>query len=404
MPVDTRINIPFIPQEGITGQILQALQLANEHHQQQQQLGIQQQQANTQQQQVSSESDLRQIEGQDMMANLQAGMPKAQVDALNATTQATNLQNELHRVSDPVTESNTLAQLRSMNARLQFMGLPTVPEPGQTQQAAPTGPSPVSKMMDRAISSLGHLSGDENSAITAANADMMMAGGDPKALSDAIKDIASNRRSMALANAYIGQKGELAGQARSDRAFQFTAQQIEKYAQPLAQWEQRAGRLKDTLSQNTAQADALVAPELLSIMAGGAGSGVRMNEAEIARIVGGRTAYESLEANLNKYSLDPQHFSIPPEQRAAAMKLLDSVSDKVSAKQAVIDGARQSLVDAGEPEKMKQIYADTLQKLTKIDSGTPIEGPAKAPDIPARPKGVPDNANWNPDARTWSIP
>jgi hypothetical protein len=48
MPVDTRINIPFNPQEGITGQILQAIQLANEQHHQQQQTGIQQQQVNQQ--------------------------------------------------------------------------------------------------------------------------------------------------------------------------------------------------------------------------------------------------------------------------------------------------------------------------------------------------------------------
>lgn len=48
MPVDTRINIPFNPQEGITGQILQAIQLANEQHSRQQGLGIQQQQVNQQ--------------------------------------------------------------------------------------------------------------------------------------------------------------------------------------------------------------------------------------------------------------------------------------------------------------------------------------------------------------------
>lgn len=44
MPVDTRINIPFIPQEGITGQILQAIQLANEEHVHNQQQAFQQQQ------------------------------------------------------------------------------------------------------------------------------------------------------------------------------------------------------------------------------------------------------------------------------------------------------------------------------------------------------------------------
>lgn len=58
MPINTNINVPFIPQEGITAQILQAMQLANEHHAQQQQFGIQQQQANTQQQSVQQQAPL----------------------------------------------------------------------------------------------------------------------------------------------------------------------------------------------------------------------------------------------------------------------------------------------------------------------------------------------------------
>src|SRR5271170_1767063 len=44
MAVNTNIQIPFIPQEGISSQILAAIQAANEQHHQQQQLAIQQQQ------------------------------------------------------------------------------------------------------------------------------------------------------------------------------------------------------------------------------------------------------------------------------------------------------------------------------------------------------------------------
>ena len=58
MPVDTRINVPFLPQEGITSQILTAIQLANEQHRQQQQTGIQQQQTGIQQQQVNQQGAL----------------------------------------------------------------------------------------------------------------------------------------------------------------------------------------------------------------------------------------------------------------------------------------------------------------------------------------------------------
>src|SRR5882757_5794081 len=95
MAVDTRINVPFIPQEGITGQILSAIQAANEHHHQQQQLNLQQQQLQqTGAYQRSQIADAQQdIEirkrAQDLVAQ---GLPseialrKAQTDAQAAQT------------------------------------------------------------------------------------------------------------------------------------------------------------------------------------------------------------------------------------------------------------------------------------------------------------------------------
>jgi hypothetical protein len=55
VPTETRIDIPFLPQTGVTQSILQALQLANEHYAQQRQLGLQQQQLGMQQQALPSE-------------------------------------------------------------------------------------------------------------------------------------------------------------------------------------------------------------------------------------------------------------------------------------------------------------------------------------------------------------
>lgn len=43
MPVNTNFQVPFIPQEGITSQILAAITMANEHHARQQQIALQQQ-------------------------------------------------------------------------------------------------------------------------------------------------------------------------------------------------------------------------------------------------------------------------------------------------------------------------------------------------------------------------
>lgn len=69
MPTDTRIDVPFLPQTGITASILNAIQLANEHHAQQQQNAIRQQQVGMQQQALPGE--IAQREAQTKLATAQ---------------------------------------------------------------------------------------------------------------------------------------------------------------------------------------------------------------------------------------------------------------------------------------------------------------------------------------------
>src|ERR1051326_230465 len=95
------------------------------------------------------------------------------------------------------------------------------------------------------------------------------------------------------------------GDARTDKSYQFSVGELDKVGKPITDAVARFGRLQDTIPKKPPQADALVAPELLTVMAGGAGSGLRMNEAEISRVVGGRSNLESLKAALNKWSLNP---------------------------------------------------------------------------------------------------
>jgi hypothetical protein len=129
--------------------------------------------------------------------------------------------------------------------------------------------------------------------------------------------------------------------------------------------------LQDTLNQGTPQADALVAPELLSVMAGGQGSGLRMNEAEISRIVGGRTQWESLKATVGKWQTDPNKgFALTPAQRQQVASLMSTVQQKLEAKQSAITQAQQDLIDADDPKSHQQTFANLRNKLTTIDSGS----------------------------------
>jgi len=160
------------------------------------------------------------------------------------------------------------------------------------------------------------------------------------------------------------------GDARLDRSYQFNSTQLEKLSAPIDAAVMRMSRLVDSLAQNSPQADALIAPELLTVMAGGQGSGLRMNESEIARIVGGRSNWESLKAAANKWSLDPKTAnSITADQRQQIRALVSAVQQKLAAKQAVLDGAHQDLISATDVNGHRQVVAGARSKLTAIDSG-----------------------------------
>ena len=158
--------------------------------------------------------------------------------------------------------------------------------------------------------------------------------------------------------------------ARSDRSYQFNSAQLEKVATPVDQAISRMSRLQDALAQNSPQADALIGPELLSVMAGGSGSGLRMNEAEISRVVGGRSKWESLKSSINQWQLDPSKATtITDEQRKEIRSLVQEVNSKLTAKQAILDEARQGLIGSDDPMQHRKIVADARTKMTQIDQG-----------------------------------
>lgn len=175
--------------------------------------------------------------------------------------------------------------------------------------------------------------------------------------------------------------------ARADKSYQYNSGQLEKVAAPVEQMVARMGRLQDTINQTTPQADAMVAPELMTVMAGGQGSGIRINEAEIARVMGGRTNLESVKAALNKWQLDPaKGLSITPAQRQQVRALIKVVNDKLLAKQRVVTEAQNSLLDADDPKIHRTIVTRARQSLADIDAGgAPLT-------TPASPGGAPQQA------------
>ena len=164
---------------------------------------------------------------------------------------------------------------------------------------------------------------------------------------------------------------------RLDRSYQFNSTQLEKLRTPIDQRSERLTRVTDAINQRDPQADSLIAPELLSVMAGGQGSGLRMNEAEISRIVGGRSNWEAIQAALNKWKPNDKALSITDSQREQMQKLVSVVADRVQQKQQILSEAGDELVNAGSVSDHRQVVADTRRKLAAVDSGNVQGGGSK---------------------------
>lgn len=178
--------------------------------------------------------------------------------------------------------------------------------------------------------------------------------------------------------------------ARADKSFQYNSGQLEKLSGPVEQRIARMSTLQDTINQTTPQADALIAPELLTVMAGGQGSGLRMNEAEISRVVGGRTNLESIKAALNKWQIDPSKgLSITPAQRQQIKALVKTVNDKLIVKQQTINQAQNDLLNSDDPKMHREIVTKARQALAQVDqsSGT---GAGTAAAVDPKVKGYAD--------------
>jgi hypothetical protein len=89
--------------------------------------------------------------------------------------------------------------------------------------------------------------------------------------------------------------------------------------------------------------------------------------------------------------------------KSALVKEQDDTSKKSQDMKRAIawfDGEATDAVTSGKmtfSDAVKQAY-----KMAGIEAPTPSMGPTDTGDTPARPQGVPGNATWNPDSRTWS--
>lgn len=189
--------------------------------------------------------------------------------------------------------------------------------------------------------------------------------------------------------------------ARGDRSYQSATHELDQIGKPVTDAVGRLAKLQDSLAQNTPQADALVAPELLSIMAGGSGSGLRMNEAEISRIVGGRSKWEDLKASINKWQLDPSKAnSITSDQRNQIRALVKTTSDRLYDKQNALNAAYSAVAGSQDPNVHRQAVLGARQAITGADM------PAALPTITTQAEfdKLPHGAMYLEDGKQYRKP
>jgi hypothetical protein len=173
-------------------------------------------------------------------------------------------------------------------------------------------------------------------------------------------------------------------------SYKFTTENMEKARVPAETQLAKLTRLNDTINQKSPLADAIVAPELLTAMVGGQGSGLRMNEAEISRIVGGRNNWENLKSKIMAYQTDPSKpFSITDEQRKQMQALIPVIAQRLKAKVDVINGAEGEVADPNaQMQEHKQSFLKMNQQLSAIDnmSDEAVKAQAAQPTARITPK------------------
>src|SRR5579864_2371728 len=151
---------------------------------------------------------------------------------------------------------------------------------------------------------------------------------------------------------------------RFDRSYDARSKELENLRKPIADRADKIGELEDLLNQNTPQADALVAPKLLSTTVGGQGSGLRMTEPELQRVMGGVGKWNSLKAAMQQWSTDPKAASsLTPEQRQQIRTLIAGMKSHVSSKLDAVDAASDGLIAAPDVESHRRIVSDLRRTL-----------------------------------------
>lgn len=169
-----------------------------------------------------------------------------------------------------------------------------------------------------------------------------------------------------------------------DQVHQQAVAELNKRVLPFEAHIQTVNDLGTMLNARTPQADSLIAPMVLKATVSGAGTGFRMTQSEINQVIGGRSKWESLQAALNKWSLDPkQALTITDEQRTELRDLAKKIREKATMLSRKATDARHSLDDATTPQEIHKIMTKLQEDLGKAEGADETDVPGTKPSMSA---------------------
>jgi hypothetical protein len=174
---------------------------------------------------------------------------------------------------------------------------------------------------------------------------------------------------------------------------------------PINDLSSRLSRLDDTLAAGSPQADATAAGQIIQIMEGGTGSGIRISKDLLDKTMGGVGKWEKLKSDFNTWNMDPKKAnSILPEQRQQIRDMTALIRNKVNQKQAALNNAYDTVTNSDDVNVHRGAVNDARKSFQNIDNIGGGTGPAQGtgiqiPNAPPRPPNVPSDAYW--DGRVW---
>lgn len=122
---------------------------------------------------------------------------------------------------------------------------------------------------------------------------------------------------------------------------------------------ERVDRAQKVLNSPNFLSDAIAAPEVLQIMAGGMGSGLRMTDAELNRVNGAQSKLDQLRGELAKYGIGAPK-TLQDDIRKNMKALVDTVKQARERKAKLLEDAFGKLDEASTPAEVDALRAQYM--------------------------------------------